>query len=102
MGCAGVFISCLLTSCPTHPRLAGHSYVTFGPLLMGAKQVLFEGVPTYPDAGRCWEVCDKYGVTLFYTAPTAIRTLMACGDQHVTKHKCVGGRRTCTWLISAG
>jgi acetyl-CoA synthetase len=44
-------------------------------------------VPTYPDAGRCWEVCDKYNVTLFYTAPTAIRTLMACGDQHVTKHK---------------
>ncbi|PRW59907.1 acetyl-coenzyme A chloroplastic glyoxysomal-like [Chlorella sorokiniana] len=67
--------------------ITGHSYVTFGPLLMGAKQVLFEGVPTYPDAGRCWEVCDKYGVTLFYTAPTAIRTLMACGEQHVTKHK---------------
>jgi acetyl-CoA synthetase len=66
---------------------AGHSYVTFGPLLMGAKQVLFEGVPTYPSAGRCWEAVDKYNVTIFYTAPTAIRTLMACGDEHVTKHK---------------
>ena len=48
--------------------------------------MLFEGVPTYPDAGRCWAVCDKYKVTQFYTAPTAIRTLMACGDEWVTKH----------------
>ncbi len=55
-------------------------------MLAGAQQVLFEGVPTYPDAGRCWEVVDKYKVTLFYTAPTAIRTLMACGDAFVSKH----------------
>ncbi|GAB4821780.1 hypothetical protein N2152v2_008826 [Parachlorella kessleri] len=66
--------------------ITGHSYVTFGPMLAGAQQVLFEGVPTYPDAGRCWDVVDKYKVTLFYTAPTAIRTLMACGDQFVSKH----------------
>ena len=49
-------------------------------------QVVFEGVPTFPDASRCWDVVDAHGVTIFYTAPTAIRTLMACGDAFVTKH----------------
>ncbi|KAL4541520.1 hypothetical protein Ndes2437B_g05877 [Nannochloris sp. 'desiccata'] len=66
--------------------ITGHSYVTYGPMLMGATQLIFEGVPTYPDAGRCWDVCDTHKVTLFYTAPTAIRTLMACGDSFVTKY----------------
>ena len=67
--------------------ITGHSYVTYGPLIVGAPQVIFEGVPTFPDAGRCWQVVDKYKVTLFYTAPTAIRTLMACGDDFVTSYK---------------
>ena len=58
-----------------------------GPMVMGATQVIFEGVPTYPDAGRCWEVCDKYKVSLFYTAPTAIRSLMSSGDDFVTRHE---------------
>ncbi|WP_345777710.1 acetate--CoA ligase [Sphingomicrobium clamense] len=64
--------------------ITGHSYVAYGPLLNGATQVVFEGVPTWPDAGRFWDVCDKYGVTLFYTAPTAIRALMREGDDPVT------------------
>ena len=55
--------------------ITGHSYITYGPLLNGATQVLFEGVPTFPDAGRFWQVIDKYKVTHFYTAPTAIRAL---------------------------
>ena len=66
--------------------ITGHSYLTYGPLLAGATQVMFEGVPTYPDAGRCWEIVDKYKVTLFYTAPTAIRSLERMGDDYVTKH----------------
>ncbi len=66
--------------------VTGHSYVVYGPLACGATTVMFEGVPTYPDAGRCWEVCDKHGVTIFYTAPTAIRALMREGDKFVTKH----------------
>eukprot|EP00877_Chromochloris_zofingiensis_P005288 jgi/Chrzof1/14760/Cz09g15060.t1_ACS2[v5.2] len=67
--------------------ITGHSYLTYGPLLNGATNVVFEGVPTYPDAGRCWEVVDKYKVKQFYTAPTAIRSLMRSGDSHVQKHK---------------
>ena len=59
--------------------VTGHSYVIYGPLLAGATSLLFEGVPTYPDAGRFWHVIDKHRVTIFYTAPTAIRSLMACG-----------------------
>ena len=55
-------------------------------MLTGVTQVIFEGVPTYPDAGRLWEVVDKYKVTQFYTAPTAIRALMQKGDDWVTKH----------------
>ncbi len=65
--------------------ITGHSYIVFGPLINGATQVFFEGVPTYPDAGRFWEVVDKHGVTIFYTAPTAIRALMAKGDRFVTR-----------------
>ena len=60
--------------------ITGHSYIVYGPLLAGATTVMFEGVPTYPDAGRFWAVCDKLGVNQFYTAPTAIRALMAHGD----------------------
>jgi acetyl-CoA synthetase len=63
--------------------VTGHSYTTYGPLLMGATTLLFEGIPTYPHAGRCWEVIEKHGVTHFYTAPTAIRALMAHGDEPV-------------------
>ncbi len=63
--------------------ITGHSYIIYGPLLSGATSVMFEGVPSYPDAGRFWQVCDKYQVNAFYTAPTAIRSLMACGDDFV-------------------
>lgn len=52
----------------------------------GATQVMFEGIPTYPDAGRCWDIVDKYKVTKFYTAPTAIRALMKSGDSFVKKY----------------
>ena len=65
--------------------ITGHSYIVFGPLINGATQVFFEGIPTYPDAGRFWEVVDHWGVTQFYTAPTAIRALMARGDAFVTR-----------------
>jgi acetyl-CoA synthetase len=67
--------------------ITGHSYIVYGPLLAGATSVMFEGVPTYPDAGRFWEVCDKHQVTHFYTAPTAIRALQAQGDAWVEKHQ---------------
>ena len=66
--------------------ITGHSYIVYGPLLSGATSILFEGVPTFPDAGRFWEVVDKYKVNQFYTAPTAIRSLMSCGDEHVDKY----------------
>ncbi len=66
--------------------VTGHSYIVYGPLLSGATTVMFEGVPTWPDAGRFWEVVDKYKVNQFYTAPTAIRALVAQGDEWVTKH----------------
>ena len=59
--------------------ITGHSYVTYGPLAMGATQVIFEGIPTYPHAGRFWEIVDKHKVTTFYTAPTAIRSLIKLG-----------------------
>ena len=65
--------------------ITGHSYIIYGPLLNGATTLMFEGVPTFPDAGRFWDVCDKYGVNQFYTAPTAIRALMACGDEFVDR-----------------
>ncbi len=66
--------------------VTGHSYIVYGPLANGATTVMFEGVPTYPDAGRFWEVCAKHKVTQFYTAPTAIRSLMALGTDWITKH----------------
>ena len=64
--------------------VTGHTYIVYGPLANGATSVMFEGVPTYPDASRFWQVCDKHGVTIFYTAPTAIRALMreGAGQSH--------------------
>ena len=66
--------------------VTGHSYIIYGPLANGATTVMFEGVPTFPDAGRFWEVCAKHKVTQFYTAPTAIRSLMGMGTEWVEKH----------------
>lgn len=63
--------------------ITGHTYILYGPLLQGATSVMFEGVPTYPDPGRFWQVIDKHSVNIFYTAPTAIRSLMASGVDHV-------------------
>jgi acetyl-CoA synthetase len=63
--------------------ITGHSYVVYGPLAMGAASVMFDGVPNYPDFGRFWETVDRLGVTIFYTAPTAIRALMREGDEPV-------------------
>ncbi len=65
--------------------ITGHSYIVYGPLCTGATSVMFEGVPTYPDAGRFWDVVDKYKVTQFYTAPTAIRALMRHGEEPINK-----------------
>lgn len=65
--------------------ITGHSYIVYGPLANGATTLMFEGVPTYPDAGRFWQVIEKHRVNIFYTAPTAIRALMAQGDDFVTK-----------------
>jgi acetyl-CoA synthetase len=65
--------------------VTGHSYIVYGPLANGGTTVMFEGVPTYPDASRFWQVCDKHKVTQFYTAPTAIRALMAKGPEFVEK-----------------
>lgn len=67
--------------------ITGHSYIVYGPLLAGATTVMFEGVPTYPDAGRFWAICDKLKVNQFYTAPTAIRALMAKGLEYVEPYK---------------
>lgn len=67
--------------------ITGHTYIVYGPLLAGATTVMFEGVPTYPDAGRFWDICDKHKVNIFYTAPTAIRALQACDISLVKKHK---------------
>jgi len=66
--------------------ITGHTYIVYGPLLTGATTTMFEGVPTYPDPGRFWQIVDKYSVNQFYTAPTAIRALMACGDDHVLSY----------------
>jgi acetyl-CoA synthetase len=66
--------------------VTGHTYIVYGPLANGAKSLMFEGIPTYPDTGRFWQVCDKHNVATFYTAPTAIRMLMGAGDEFVTKH----------------
>lgn len=67
--------------------ITGHSYIVYGPLLAGASSLLFEGVPTYPDAGRFWQLIDKYKVNIFYTAPTAIRSLLAAGLEYVSPYK---------------
>ena len=63
--------------------VTGHSYIVYGPLINGATTLMFEGVPTYPDASRCWQVVDKHQVNIFYTAPTALRALMGQGDDFV-------------------
>ena len=65
--------------------VTGHSYIVYGPLANGATTLMFEGVPTYPDASRFWQVCDKHQVNQFYTAPTAIRALMGLGNSFVEK-----------------
>ncbi len=66
--------------------ITGHSYIVYGPLLAGATTMMFEGVPTFPDAGRFWSICEKHKVNQFYTAPTAIRALMAKGDDWPAKY----------------
>ncbi|VAH32105.1 unnamed protein product [Triticum turgidum subsp. durum] len=66
--------------------ITGHSYVTYGPLLNGATVLVYEGAPNYPDPGRCWDIVDKYGVTIFYTAPTLIRSLMRDGSVYVDRY----------------
>ncbi len=65
--------------------VTGHTYILYGPLANGAISLMFEGIPTYPDAGRCWEIIDKHQVNTFYTAPTAIRALHAMGNDPVTR-----------------
>ncbi len=64
--------------------ITGHSYIVYGPLANGATSVMFEGVPNYPDYGRFWDIVDKHKISLFYTAPTALRALMKEGNEHVT------------------
>lgn len=66
--------------------VTGHSYIIYGPLANGTTTVMFEGIPTYPDPGRFWQICDKHNVNQFYTAPTAIRALMAKGEDHVLSY----------------
>lgn len=66
--------------------ITGHSYVTYGPLAMGATQIVFEGVPTYPDASRFWQMIEKHKVSIFYTAPTAIRSLIKAGETNPETH----------------
>ncbi len=78
--------------------VTGHSYVVYGPLAAGATTLMFEGVPNWPDPGRCWDVIDRHGVTIFYTAPTAIRALMREGEGWVRKH----ARTTLRLLGSVG
>jgi len=65
--------------------VTGHSYIVYGPLCNGAISLVFEGIPTYPDASRFWQICDKHQVNTFYTAPTALRALMRMGDEPVNK-----------------
>lgn len=67
--------------------ITGHSYIVYGALLAGVSSVMFEGVPTFPDAGRFWQIIDKYKVSIFYTAPTAIRALQAAGLDFVKPYK---------------
>ncbi len=65
--------------------VTGHTYIVYGPLANGATTVMFEGIPTYPDVSRFWQICDKHDISIFYTAPTAIRALMAAGDEPVKR-----------------
>ena len=65
--------------------VTGHTYVVYGPLANGGTTLLFEGLPTYPDSSRMWEICDRHNVNIFYTAPTAIRALMRDGNGPVEK-----------------
>jgi len=78
--------------------ITGHSYILYGPLANGAITLMFEGVPTWPDASRCWQVIDKHQVNIFYTAPTAIRQLMGQGNEYVTRTS----RKSLTLLGSVG
>ncbi len=78
--------------------ITGHTYVVYGPLAMGATSVMFDGVPNYPDFGRFWETVDRLGVTIFYTAPTAIRALMREGEEPVKAH----GRKSLRLLGTVG
>ncbi len=78
--------------------VTGHSYIVYGPLANGATTLVFEGVPTYPDASRFWQVIDKHQVNIFYTAPTALRALMGQGDQYVTR----SGRQSLRTLGTVG
>ena len=78
--------------------VTGHSYVVYSPLSNGATTVMFEGVPNHPDFGRFWEICDKLGVNIFYTAPTAIRALMGQGDHFVKR----SGRKSIRVLGTVG
>jgi len=66
--------------------ITGHTYLLYGPLLNGTTTLMYEGIPVYPDAGRNWQIIDKYGVNILYTAPTAIRSLMAAGEDHVLSY----------------
>lgn len=76
----------LLPALSSSHHTQGHTYVAYGPLLNRATQVVFEGIPTHPDAGRLWGIVAKYGVTAVYTAPTALRSLKRAGDDFVTSH----------------
>jgi len=78
--------------------ITGHTYLTYGPLLNGATSLVFEGIPNYPDYGRCWSIVDKYSVEVFYTAPTLLRSLQREGDDHVKKYS----RRSLRILGSVG
>lgn len=66
--------------------ITGHSYITYGPMLNGVTQVMYEGAPNFPDFSRFWQIIEEYGVTIFYTAPTAIRAFIKAGDEMVEKH----------------
>jgi acetyl-CoA synthetase len=74
--------------------ITGHSYIVYGPLANGATTVLFESVPTYPDAGRYWRIVDDLGINIFYTAPTALRAIAQAGDEPVASLR---GPRCASW-----
>src|SRR5690606_40335796 len=67
-------------------RSTGHSYIVYGPLANRTTSVIYEGAPNYPDKDRLWEIIESYGVTIFYTAPTAIRAFMKWGDEYPARH----------------